>query len=110
MSEQEAIAILKDGLKMKEEISHLVPVYELAIEALEKQSMVNEILNEAEQYKLALFAVIRSNSMETAMEQGLSMTMHSMLTVKIIQQVIEKCNFGALKVLYDEALAKMGGK
>lgn len=79
----------------------------------ELDSMGVEIINaleEAEQYKLALFAVIRSHSMETALEQGLSMTMHSMLAVKIMEQVIEKCDFGALKILYDEALAKMGGK
>lgn len=67
-------------------------------------------LDEAEQYKLALFAVLRAHSMEVAMEQGLSTDGHSMLAVKIMKSVLEKCNYETLKVLYDEALAKMGGK
>lgn len=104
MSEQEAIEILKDGIKMKEEIPHLVPVYELAIEALEKQSMVNEILNESEQYKLALFGIIRNSKvMPVGLAQGKSMEEINAMSLKTMKEVLKMVDCDTMGKHYSEA-------
>lgn len=87
---------------------------ELAINALEKQSMVNEILNEVEQYKLALFGVIRNSKvMPVGLAQGRSMEEINAMSLKTMEEVLKMCDFDKMKQFYseaEEALAKMGGK
>ena len=108
MTKHEAINTLQLNRPFAE--SELQRAVDMAIDALKKQSMVNEILNEAEQYKLALFAVIRNPQL---MSCGMPIEEVNMLVVKTMEKVLSKCDFESLKRNYAEAekaLAKMGGK
>ena len=109
MREREAIDILELNRPFAD--NELQKAVDMAIEALKKQSMVNEILNEAEQYKLALFGVIRNSKvMPVGIAQGRSMEEINAMSLKTMEEIIGMCNFEALKQMYDDALAKMGGK
>ena len=114
MSEQEAIkyinALYAVGGQKDFFIEEFAEALGMAVDALEKQSMVNEFLNEAEKYKLALFSVIRNNTMPMAEANGWDFDTINVLAVKTMEQIIEQCRFHALKDFYEDALAKMGGK
>jgi hypothetical protein len=113
LTEQEAINILQLNTPFvaSKETNQAV---DMAIDALEKQSMVNEILNEAEQYKLALFGVIRNSKvMPVGLAQGRSMEEINAMALKTMEEVLKMCDFDKMKQFYSEAesaLAKMGGK
>ena len=113
LTESEAIKILQltTTFVASKETNQAV---DMAIDALEKQSMVNEILNEVEQYKLALFGVIRNSKvMPVGLAQGRSMEEINAMSLKTMEEVLKMCDFDKMKQFYseaEEALAKMGGK
>lgn len=108
MTESEAIRVLKEAVDSTQE--EYDTAFNLAIDALEKQSMVNEILNEAEQYKLALFAVIRNPQL---MSCGKPVEEVNMIVVKAMENIMSMLDYEKIQKCYSkakEALAKMGGK
>ena len=70
--------------------------------------------NEAEQYKLALFGIVRnSKMMPVGIKQGRSMEEINVMSLKTMEEIMGMSNFDALAQIYrdaEEALAKMGGK
>ena len=113
ITDAEAIEFLYDLLETTDHKVRHEEAVEYAVDAIEKQSMVNEILNEAEQYKLALFGVIRNSKvMPVGLAQGRSMEEINAMSLKTMEEVLKMCDFDKMKQSYseaEEALAKMGG-
>lgn len=65
----------------------------------------------AEKYKLALFAIVRNSKVcPKGIELGKSMDEINVMSIEVVREILEMCDFESLKRMWDAAEAKMTKK